>query len=247
MPSSMTTSLCTPSHNASESNLCVNHHALSHTPLLRNLQMLRYRVTMSVCTLFCIFGVIQLLTNAALRRTARRATDLARCGRPAELVCNGVKTCSLQGTEVLRINCSPSQGSCQDEVNGLRELGELPLPKRQQCSVLPLVLLALWLRAACLVLSRTLWPLWVRLHFGLGAAGYSRLLLASSLIDAAGVAYFPHFERRCGRLRCLWLLSGGVAVGSWAFAMGGASAVWLKSSSLVRPLHLRADECWCSG
>ncbi|KAL3932470.1 MAG: hypothetical protein SGPRY_000685, partial [Prymnesium sp.] len=106
--------------------------------------MLRYRITMSVCTFFCFFGVIKLWHSGRLLRA--------------------------RGVHDLEDECSIDAGKCGDEKGTQSEPAKSDSPcSARQAGFLALVLLSLWLRAASVTLARTLWPLWLKSHFGWGA------------------------------------------------------------------------------
>ncbi|KAL1524592.1 hypothetical protein AB1Y20_019482 [Prymnesium parvum] len=175
--------------------------------------MVRYRITISVCTFFCFFGVAQLFCNGAVLRRTGQAEGK---GASDDDVAMESEMRDTVGDAIL-----------SEEKSGVA-------PRRPCAAAVPaeivLVMLGLWLRTASLTLTRTLWPLWLKFHFGWGAGAYSRLLLASSLLDTTAVACFPTVERRCGRTRTACLLAVGAAFGALGFTAqlpvsGGTQAV----------------------
>ena len=215
-------------------------------------RMLRFRVTLSVCTFFCAFGVVQLCLNGHhLRRSSNRAAAVAsagdddrrsadspdsggavevRCGDGAELSDGCGRTTELV---TLVKDADADADADADEaaaaVATARGGGGL-LGGRVPAGVLP-CLLALYLRASCEALATILWPLFMKAHFGYDERSYARLLFLSTLLSTAAVAAFPRLQARVGDADCV------AALGAAAAGALGLAFVVQADAAAARALH----------
>ena len=185
-------------------------------------RLLRFRITLSVCTFFCMFGVVQLAFNgrhlapAHLRRTAPRSCATAegesdasdterRAGAEAEL--GG--TAGLYQAELavlVKGRASPPSPTTAEQSQSPAEL-----PRASRTLLLLLCGLSLFLRAAADTLATLLWPLFLREHFGFAEQEYSALLILATACSTLAVAAFPRLQRQVGVEQTVALLGGGAA------------------------------------
>ena len=180
-------------------------------------RLLRFRLTLSVCTFFCIFGVVQLCLNGRHLAPSHLRRAAARPGATAEAEGDASDTERRPGAET--------------EPGGTAELAVLvagrasppsptaPTPSQPSPAAPPparrlllLCGLALFLRAAADSLATLLWPLFLREHFVFAAREYSALLILATLCSTLAVATFPRMQRRAGDAATVALLGGGAAV-----------------------------------
>lgn len=212
-------------------------------------KLLRFRVTMSVCTLFCFFGVWQLratgthLRQAATHSTAEAEADVevaAESGLEEQSSdAQGRKPLGLEMETQAAILTAEGESPQRTQSPGDSEAAALAAQRRrerrQYLASLVLVTVALWLRAACSALSLTLWPLWVKAHYGWDALLYSRLLTASTLLSTGMLASYSGLERTLGHATTTVLLCSAAAAGAVGFTLQsqGGETQWVHAALAV--------------
>ena len=215
-------------------------------------RMLRFRVTLSVCTLFCFFGVVNLAVNGKLL-LGRDRTALIRARGPTI----EAGTAAEGGAEQSTVKRSPpaagattsgfafrklffperassARGTPKDGAMAMVQDGQVAADEKG-CSASPALvstLLVLFLVKACAVMLDTIWPLFLKAHFGWQEREYSLLLFSQSVSSILFLAVFPSIIRWLGDAMTLLLLGLAAAV-----TMGLAFALQ-SPAGLALPGHV---------
>lgn len=161
-------------------------------------RLIRFRVTLSVCTFFCWFGVVAIITHGHhLRRAAAAYSTMD--GASAEGG-DEAASASLRGG---REEVETSSGSVSDEAEAGRPAPAPPAstPDAGVTAHWPALLacLATLSSVACYEsLHLTVWPLFLHTHYGWAEQQYAPILFASTAASAASVALAPRAHASLG-------------------------------------------------
>lgn len=146
--------------------------------------LVRDRVIMSVCTIFCAVGIVALLLDPYRQDTTKVARELEEREQQGNMEAG-----------VQRKGDWHAQSGSQEAAMGLHQ------SVKPSTGGFVLVSLVLVVQAAAVTMARVLWPLFLHDRFGWGASQYAYLLLLSEVCSAATMAVFPSIEKRLGRFR----------------------------------------------
>mmetsp|Transcript_84666 Transcript_84666/g.274274 ORF Transcript_84666/g.274274 Transcript_84666/m.274274 type:complete len:509 (+) Transcript_84666:75-1601(+) len=148
-------------------------------------RLLRFRITMSVCSVFCIFGVFNLLLSGqSMREVKGDAAEEEKADEAAPSAGQGKK--EAEATEVV----------WGDAATFLTVSGVLVIQAAGQTAV------------------NMLWPLYVSHQFGWQDHAYAWLSLAASLAAILSASVLPALAQRAGAGAVATVLCGGAAVGT---------------------------------
>ncbi len=161
-------------------------------------RMLRFRITLSMCSLFCWFGVVALLvagrhlrerTVEPLEMAADELEPKVQDDRPAKAT--ETRTSSTAAVAA----GSKSVSSAEHATVSTTLLGVGPC------------LLVLLLVACYDSLLQTTWPLFINTHYGWSEQEFAPLLFTSTAASAIAVALYPRLHAACGDVGAVLLLA----------------------------------------
>eukprot|EP00927_Polykrikos_kofoidii_P031847 TRINITY_DN27288_c0_g2_i1.p1 TRINITY_DN27288_c0_g2~~TRINITY_DN27288_c0_g2_i1.p1 ORF type:complete len:572 (+),score=74.06 TRINITY_DN27288_c0_g2_i1:39-1718(+) len=224
--------------------------ALQLSPILANDRLLRYRVTMSVCTFFCVFGVINLLINGHPMKEVKgeKAADTSAKDKKSSVggASNGGSNVAAGDGDTCRgakvaDESVVSQGADREVLSAVTP----PVTMSSWGSFWPFAASAavLVVQAAGFMAVQTLWPLYIRHQFQWHDHGYAALSLAGSLMSILATFLMPAFAQRAGVGAVATMLCGAAAVGALigfparatpAVHVAGA-LVFISSAAALKP------------
>lgn len=153
---------------------------------------------MSVCSVFCVFGFINILLNGHKMKEVK-------CEDAAEL-------------EFAPVPPQQDAATVEGDTKQIEPSQELPRPAKQVVSWGSLVTFftvtfVLVFQAAGLTVVKTLWPLYSSIQFGWEDHAFAWLSLAGSLVSILTVCMLPVFALRIGETAVATLLCAVAAAG----------------------------------
>jgi len=144
--------------------------------LLNGLQisgiLLRYRITMSVCTFFCLFGLVALMYNKTIKR-------------------NPVIVHKHKSLIMLKSMDDIESALTSDIIPSVE-------PQYTAFAILSIILI---IHSISVTVVKVLWPLFLYDNFGWTDGEYAYVISFDSLISIGAIASFPVIEKRIGRFR----------------------------------------------
>ena len=197
-------------------------------------KLVRDRCVMSVCTLFCFWGIHALLRDPHKRDTTRLAAEEATAealeagisGSDDGAKRQAVATVSTSSSSAVEAVTAAAAAAAPAPALSDTELRDLQ-PSR---SGFVLCTSALVVQALAITVCRILWPLYLRDRYGWGARRYAMALLLGELAAAGTTAVLPAIERRAGRF--------GTASGGCLLAGALAAIAFHTPGKWVRDLPL---------
>ena len=158
-------------------------------------ELVRDRIVMSVCTVFCMFGVVALLLDPHRQDTTALAAELEEQHQAVAM--------ETGDADALPI-CEEDAGSAEEgtAAHGQRAGRETPVAAvKPSVGGFVLVIVVLVVQSAATTMTKVLWPLYLHDRYRWGAPQYAYVLLIAEVSSTATMSLFPAFEHRFGRFR----------------------------------------------
>ena len=230
--------------------------------------LLRFRIHMVICPLFCVFGAIFLGLNSRAVRTAfaraasssssAAAAAASKASNPASRTAEAEAAVSViigddhdDDDEGDGANAGASGGDDEqaplcpqdgDPGAGRGSGGGHGPPRAAPMQRVPFALVAacLVLQSCSMTVATVLWPLYLHDAFGWGANEYAYVLFLSSVLSTAVVAALPVVEQRSGRFRtAITALAIASVTSALAFSLPSTAAqAWAVGCHILLTLAL---------
>ncbi|CAB9498859.1 expressed unknown protein [Seminavis robusta] len=175
---------------------------LRQVPQAYNTLLIRYRIHMATCTVFCLFGTVALMLE---RRALVHEDTSSKRDKNVETLtlsrANEVEQCTPQNQLPLELTlASPdSEHHLQPSMATTRQMHS---PQNSSSyfryiAILSALLIQSWSSTVLVVL----WPLVLRDLFQFAATEYGIVSVVASICSTAVIASFPTFENNLGRIR----------------------------------------------
>lgn len=169
-------------------------------------RMLRFRITLSVCSLFCWFGVVALLVAGRQLRQPQSAVG------PIEMVDDdgeerAATTTASTEDKSGRAAATASSADPNDAATADLSVGTA------LGRILPSVLLLATV-TTYEALLQTIWPLFMHEHYGWSEQQYASLIFTSTVTQAAFVGLYPRLHAIAGDSLSVLLVAGALGGGA---------------------------------
>ena len=201
-------------------------------------RMWRFRVTLSVCSLFCWFGVFALLyAGNHLRQPQAEIGPLAMeddadSPETAEERAKLTDATSTAGLGAVGAARPPSRQEKEDAQEKGNATADVAVGRSSALTLVMRVgpcLLCLLLNACYESLLQTTWPLFMNTHYGWGEDKYAGLIFVSTSVSALTVALYPRLHATLG---------GSTAVLTLALTLAASALLaFTLSDATLAPYH----------
>jgi len=197
-------------------------------------RVLRFRLTLSVCTFFCFFGVLQLLRFGHHLGDTRKKPGYGTEATDTEAVELRTPSSEGQGKGASDEAELGSSDLSDDAATPKPSSGEPHWPSARQTVALGSCFPLVFLVACYEALLSLAWPLFIKTHFGWQEHQFGGIIFASSVAQAVATASFPLFDRTFGGTRNILFLALALAFGSLAaFTFQSATASSMAASTVL--------------
>lgn len=153
--------------------------------------LLRYRIHMGICTVFCLFGTVALLVE---RRALQQSSPVIEIPSPPRPLPISATSSSLE------IGLASPENKTDFKPSQLKE-SRSPVHPRKSNFLYVAILSALLIQSWSSTVLAVLWPLVLRDQFQFAATEYGVVVVVASICSTGAVATFPTVEHHFGRIK----------------------------------------------
>ena len=183
--------------------------AFTHWTVVR-----RYRAIMSICTIFCFFGVFELVRSRAAIALEPEPSSAGAAASAASMDADAAAEATAEERAPLESAALDGAGEGGGGGAAVESGGGAAAGADARSSGAAALGAIIALRGAVAAAGATLWPLYVADAFGWSAREFASLVVASSLAATGAVAAAPSLERSYGARRVASAASAAAALAS---------------------------------